>query len=270
MNSGVFEDYLKQMNRTMKRQGRHILLFIDNVPSHPHLEYSNIKLVFLPPNTTSLIQPMDQGIIQTFKLKYRKRQLQHVIAQAELYPSKSGTEVLKGITLFECIFWCKVAWEAIAPETIQKCFAKCGFGAQTTEPVSEPIEDRVPLQYVKLSEELFGCNFDDLVEIDKNFVTCETTERDWDNPHAILSELRNESLEVVDEVDELEDDEGLYAKEVVSLNKAHECVELLKEFAGHHDNVEMLNDVMALCDKMVEMRCTKMIQRDIRSYFVKS
>ena len=41
-----------------------IFVFVDNAPSHPKIKLDNAKLVFLPPNTTSKIQPMDQGIIQ--------------------------------------------------------------------------------------------------------------------------------------------------------------------------------------------------------------
>ena len=43
-----------------------ILLLLDNAPGHPiYLDdfCENVKVVFLPPNTTSLIQPMDQGVI---------------------------------------------------------------------------------------------------------------------------------------------------------------------------------------------------------------
>jgi hypothetical protein len=47
-----------------------ILLILDNTPGHPPFTgdlHPNIKVVFLPPLTTSLIQPMDQGVTATFK-----------------------------------------------------------------------------------------------------------------------------------------------------------------------------------------------------------
>ncbi|GFW90651.1 hypothetical protein TNCV_628171 [Trichonephila clavipes] len=49
-----------------------VLLIVDNAASHPQLEHPNVQLVFLPPNTTSLIQPLDQGIFATFKKYYIK------------------------------------------------------------------------------------------------------------------------------------------------------------------------------------------------------
>jgi hypothetical protein len=40
---------------------------------HPVLEkLENIKPVFLPANTTSMLQPMDQGVIRSLKCHYRK------------------------------------------------------------------------------------------------------------------------------------------------------------------------------------------------------
>lgn len=43
-----------------------ILLIVDTAGPHPHLmNLENIELEFLPPNTTSLIQPLDMGIIES-------------------------------------------------------------------------------------------------------------------------------------------------------------------------------------------------------------
>ncbi|GFT61654.1 tigger transposable element-derived protein 1 [Trichonephila clavipes] len=51
------EAYMKEKSLDFK-----VLLIVDNAASHPELEHPNVQLVFLPPNTTSLIQPLDQGI----------------------------------------------------------------------------------------------------------------------------------------------------------------------------------------------------------------
>ncbi|XP_046808186.1 tigger transposable element-derived protein 1-like [Lucilia cuprina] len=48
-----------------------VLLIIFNAPGHPQdLEFENVQVIFLPKNTTSLLQPLDQGIISTFKTLY--------------------------------------------------------------------------------------------------------------------------------------------------------------------------------------------------------
>jgi hypothetical protein len=53
-----------------------ICCVVDNDPGHPtHLDdfHANVKPVFLPPNTTSVLQPMDQGVIANFKTYYLQR-----------------------------------------------------------------------------------------------------------------------------------------------------------------------------------------------------
>ena len=47
-----------------------ILVVVDSAPAHPHILqdlHMDIKFVFMSPNTTSLLQPMDQGVIKMFK-----------------------------------------------------------------------------------------------------------------------------------------------------------------------------------------------------------
>ena len=56
------------------------LLLLDNAPGHPNdLAHPNVSVQFLPPNTTSLIQPQDQGTISVFKTADMRYSLQHII-----------------------------------------------------------------------------------------------------------------------------------------------------------------------------------------------
>ncbi|XP_060560211.1 uncharacterized protein LOC132720186 [Ruditapes philippinarum] len=61
MTQKLFKNWCMDFNERMKRAGRHVILFLDNAPAHPDdLVTSNVKLVFLPKNTTSKLQPLDQ------------------------------------------------------------------------------------------------------------------------------------------------------------------------------------------------------------------
>ena len=75
MTRQIFNDWISDVIRKMKRKNRKILLFIDNASSHVDQVFSHVKVKFFPPNTTSHTQPMDQGIIQAAKLKFRKKQV---------------------------------------------------------------------------------------------------------------------------------------------------------------------------------------------------
>jgi hypothetical protein len=53
-----------------------IILLLDYAPGHPRTLDDlnpNVRVIFLPPNTTSLLQPMDQCVIAAFKLYDLKR-----------------------------------------------------------------------------------------------------------------------------------------------------------------------------------------------------
>lgn len=57
-----------------------VLLIMDNAGGHAvDLSYDGMQIEFLPPNTTSLIQPMDQGVIWALKALYTLQNLVEAI-----------------------------------------------------------------------------------------------------------------------------------------------------------------------------------------------
>ncbi|KAG0422018.1 Tigger transposable element-derived protein 4 [Dictyocoela muelleri] len=73
MTMNIFIRLLEKINSYIKKQKRKILMLIDNAPVHPKdLELSNIELFYFLPNTTSLVQPLDQEILKAFKDGYKK------------------------------------------------------------------------------------------------------------------------------------------------------------------------------------------------------
>ena len=122
MQTGIMEEWLRWLDRKMCHQNRKILLFLDNAPVHPNISLKNVKLQFFPANTTALLQPMDAGIIQTLKLKYRKRQLQRLLVDMDKYPSKTGPQLLRDINVLDAIYWIAAAWRETEALRISKCF----------------------------------------------------------------------------------------------------------------------------------------------------
>jgi hypothetical protein len=69
MSSDFFQEYMSNLNKV--KENRKISAIIDNCPGYPNLKLSNIRVEFLPLSTTSVTQPMDQGVIKCFKTNYR-------------------------------------------------------------------------------------------------------------------------------------------------------------------------------------------------------
>ena len=64
MTSDIFKTWLHDFDREMLLKGRKVLMLVDNCPAHPVIQgLRAVELLFLPPNCTSVLQPMDQGII---------------------------------------------------------------------------------------------------------------------------------------------------------------------------------------------------------------
>uniref|UniRef100_A0A3B3SSQ9 HTH CENPB-type domain-containing protein n=1 Tax=Paramormyrops kingsleyae TaxID=1676925 RepID=A0A3B3SSQ9_9TELE len=121
MDTDIFYKWLRQFDEKYHCQGRKVLLFVDNVSSHKEeLQLKATTLKFFPPNTTSKLQPMDQGVIKTCKVHYRRRFLKRLIAEI-----KSG-EFCK-MTLKDGVDLLSQAWDDVKPETIANCFRKAGF-----------------------------------------------------------------------------------------------------------------------------------------------
>ena len=55
MTAELFQQWLDKLNCKIKRDNPCILLFIDNCTAHPDVQFSNVRLAILPPNTTSKV-----------------------------------------------------------------------------------------------------------------------------------------------------------------------------------------------------------------------
>lgn len=121
MVSAEWESYLKLMDRKFRSQKRKVLFVVDNCPAHPEVKgLKNVRVVFLPPNTTSKTQPMDQGVIQNVKVGYRRFLLQQYLRCID-------DDLEFQFNLLDCLYHVRRAWEAVTEVTIKNCFKKAGF-----------------------------------------------------------------------------------------------------------------------------------------------
>ena len=75
MRSDIFFPWLYSLNRNFSAANRHILLLIDNAPSHfvsgEIPKFCHLKVHCLSPNCTTHLQPIDAGIINSFKVEIK-------------------------------------------------------------------------------------------------------------------------------------------------------------------------------------------------------
>jgi hypothetical protein len=90
MTGNLFREYIRWFNQQMT--GRKTLRLLDGFSSHhagldlleaQGIKLPNVRVEFLPTNTTSICQPLDQGIIRIFKAHYKKHWLQYQLDNYE-------------------------------------------------------------------------------------------------------------------------------------------------------------------------------------------
>ncbi|XP_027716875.1 tigger transposable element-derived protein 1-like isoform X2 [Vombatus ursinus] len=104
-----------------------ILLILDNAPGHPlHLDdlNENVKVVYLPPNTTSLLQPMDQGVIADFKAYYLRITFAKAIAALDADKDLTLRDFWKSYNIYHAIQNIAKAWEDVTEACMKRVWNK--------------------------------------------------------------------------------------------------------------------------------------------------
>ncbi|XP_072169422.1 tigger transposable element-derived protein 6-like [Diadema setosum] len=122
MTTEEFVSWVKRLDAKFAAENRQVLVFVDNCSAHPSVNgLKSIQLQFFPPNTTSKLQPMDQGVIMSFKTYYRKRLVKHLLKSYE------AGEVPSPVSIKDAIDMTYAAWEEVTASCISNCFQKAGF-----------------------------------------------------------------------------------------------------------------------------------------------
>lgn len=191
-------------------------MFIDNCTAHgevPNLK--NIKIKYLPPNTTSKLQPLDQGIIQSFKMQYRKEVVRRFLADVERQTPTT-------IDVLQAMWMIAKAWSLVTERTIANCFKKSGFNV-----TCEDEQDDLPLAelnriWQRGREELHfqETSFENFINFDNEVAVCgELTDAD------IVTSVQP----VTDaEVDDDEEEEGNTEEPDYSIKDAHNALNIIK------------------------------------------
>ena len=132
-----------------------------------------MELIFLPPNTTSKTQPMDQGVIRSLKAFYHHSIIKHYITSIDGGRSPTNVNMLEAMILLT------VAWECVSPITLVNCFRKAGMSSESQALSQSDDDDPFKLLAAQLEEFQDKCEsasdftVDGYVDGDEDVVTSE-------------------------------------------------------------------------------------------------
>ncbi|XP_065674039.1 tigger transposable element-derived protein 4-like [Hydra vulgaris] len=145
MTGDLFTEWVMKLDSFFRAQDRKVALLVDNCSAHPHIEgLSNINLIFFPPNTTSVLQPMDQGVIRSLKAHYRHKIVCLCIKAVD------NNEPMPKISILQAMKDLVSSWNAVSKETVINCFKKAGI-SKTNKSIEEADDDH---SFKFLTEEL--------------------------------------------------------------------------------------------------------------------
>lgn len=189
MTALIFGEWLLLLDKRMKKEKRKIVLLVDNCSAHNNApKLDNVELCFFPPNCTSIIQPLDMGIIKNFKVKYRTKLIERVIINLE-----RKVENPFKINVKQACDMISSSWLSVQEKTIRNCWRKaklvnseeCDHVDYEKDPQDDPHEC---LQlYEKLTGKKIDVPVDDYVSVD-NCVSVFTECSD----ESIITELMDE------------------------------------------------------------------------------
>lgn len=285
MTTDLYEKWLISLDKKFAAQKRKILLFVDNCPAHSKSvqnRLKNINLVFFPPNMTSSLQPMDQGIIQNLKHHYRKRILQKIL-------NYNANEDPVAIDLLAAVRNLTRAWNSdVKSGTIHNCFKKAGFPINSTETADIVDQNNSHLSELWLeyanSNNIEGVAVEDYVNVD-----CDTITMECPSDEDILQSILSSHYEVngvlvflkekyklyinkpnfLSESDDEESDIEQNVSELPSFSQVHSSFNTIRTFLESRNNVP--GDIFCLlnrCEDFVdEEKWKHQKQMKITSFF---
>lgn len=213
-----FEKFVPSVEKFLKKQGlpRKAILLLDNAPSHPNeliLRSEDIIVKFFPPNVTSIGQPMDQGVLETFKRHYRRFLLQEI--SEKITTGSTFRECLLAINMKNVIYWSAQAWDSIQSVTLERSWTKILPSESQSDEIVEIVND---VDLHSIMEKIPGCEDVERNDTEEwiNGDDCEQELTDDEIGHIVNSEENTVDVEESDggENPQVSHEEGLNALEL--------------------------------------------------------
>jgi hypothetical protein len=218
MDAIIFNKILRKFDSKMKKMDRKVILFVDNCSSHSlTTTLTNISLKYLPPNATSKLQPLDQGIIRSFKAHYRKNIVSLMISNLE-----NGVDIdSKQINLLMAMRLISSSLKTIKTTVFINCFRKALFDFRITTQI-ELAEEEFWSHLSSLTSIEFN-SFEEFVSFDDNECTA--------NGSDLTDEQIIQTVHSTGDIEEVIDsDENDYDSKIVTNSEALNHLNSLQKF----------------------------------------
>ncbi len=230
----------------------------------PNIQLYNIQ--FFPPNLTSIVQPLDQGIINAFKIKYRKQILNDKLESI----NTNDIHQMINIEILQGINHSVQAWSEIESSTIRNCFRKAGFKAdQFLGDISIIVHENKDNKEIenlwskiKKTESGYDFSYFEYVEIDSKLPSFET----YSDENIVQSIVQEKQIDV-DHEDEEDSENGMNMN--ISSKDAKDCLQMLiKIFQTNNDNCsEHINSLMKMNTCINNQEHANLKQDVLENYF---
>ena len=235
MNTALMIEWLRAFYSSITPD-RSVLLLMDNLKAHiTGVEMAppppNVRIQWLPPNATSLYQPLDQGIINNLKHHYKKRWLQFMIQQYE-----QQINPLQSMNLYFTVRWITRAWNHdVTNETIYSCFRKAKILPQQ-QPITLPSAPLPDLTSLYQTAQRVG-NIQGAISLEE-FLNPEGENpvvQEGDLEVDLEDLIQQHTGQVVEGEEAAVEDEQVVEIVVPSSSEALKAVELLQRYQEHQE-----------------------------------
>ena len=278
MTSAIFEKWIRKLDTRFLLEGRSIAMVIDNCPAHPPVKgLRAIRLVFLPPNTTSKLQPCDQGIIQSMKHHYRTNMVQKYLIHIESHLANthnvSSAQIINEfkISILDALYMLRTAWSKVTETTIANCFRHAGFKHQDPSESdllvpSDSEEATGEVEVTNLFERLQDLVTDEVsaeafYSIDNDLLTCEEAQIS-----SLVGDVQVEqNLEA--EADEEDDPDDGDVEAMVSAKEATLALATLRRYSEQQGVEDLINNTCLMDQQLNKHLLSNRKQKTITDFF---
>lgn len=237
----IFKDWLSRFNSKIKLQNRQVLLLVDNAAGHnldDDFKMSNVEIKYLPPNSTSILQPCDAGIIRSFKCFYKINFLNKCVQNLE-----HGAAYVSDVK--EAIYMIRNAWSLVTSDTIQNCWNHCDILDNRPKADRRSIENEIENRIVgerlhQLDLSQFAFKPSEYVDFEATVSTGEVLSDD-----EIVNIVKGKAKE------DLLDDDSIIIEQIASITsvEAFDAIKILRLFFEQNQKTQ-LGDYLKSLDSL--------------------